>query len=91
MTKFIGIKELQMNTKRIREAVSKGIHFIVIYRSKPIFEIKPLAQGADFVRDLKNTGLYNQAFIDRMEEAEKNLKNGKVKVYSVEKFLKSLA
>lgn len=41
MTKLIGLKELQQNTKRVREEVSKGTHFIVVYRSKPIFEISP--------------------------------------------------
>lgn len=41
MTKLIGLKDLQQNTKKVREAVAKGTHFIVVYRSKPIFEISP--------------------------------------------------
>lgn len=44
MTKLIGIKELQQNTKKVREAVAKGTHFIVVYRSKPIFEINPFQE-----------------------------------------------
>lgn len=47
MTKIIGIKDLQTKTKQIREEVEKGTHFIVVWRSKPIFEIKPLPQEDD--------------------------------------------
>lgn len=90
MTKLIGIKELQQNTKTIREEVEKGIHFIVIYRSKPIFEIKPLSDDFEFAEDFKSTGLYTNDFIKRMEEAEDNLKKGKIKTNTTAKFLKSL-
>lgn len=90
MTKLIGIKELQQNTKNIREEVGKGIHFIVIYRSKPIFEIKPLSDDFEFTEDFKSTGLYTNDFIKRMEEAEDNLKKGKTKTYTTKEFLKSL-
>ena len=44
MTKIIGLKDLQQNTKRIREEVAEGVSFVVIYRSKPVFEIRPLGQ-----------------------------------------------
>lgn len=44
MPKLIGIKELQTNTRAIREEVAKGVHFVVIYRSKPVFEIRPLEE-----------------------------------------------
>lgn len=42
MPKLIGIKDLQTNTRAIREEVAKGVHFVVIYRSKPVFEIHPV-------------------------------------------------
>ncbi len=48
MPKLIGIKELQTNTRAIREQVCKGAHFIVIYRSKPVFEIRPLSDQDDW-------------------------------------------
>jgi len=89
MTKLIGIKELQQNTKFIREEVEKGVHFIVIYRSKPVFEIKPL-EKVSYSEDLEETGLYNDKFIKKIKEAEKDLKEGKTKTYSTEEFLKSL-
>ena len=56
MMKIIGIKELQTNTRKIREEVEKGIHFIVVFRSKPIFEIKPL-EKLEFSDAIKATGL----------------------------------
>lgn len=91
MTKLIGIKELQTNTKRIREAVQEGVRFIVIYRSQPIFEIKPISPSMEFADDLETEGIYTKNFIRRMREAEKNIKAGKIKKYSAEEFLKSLS
>lgn len=90
MTKLIGLKELQQNTRAIRESVEKGINFIVIYRSKPIFEIKPLSSDFEFAEDFKSAGLYTDDFIKRMEEAESNIKKGKTKTFTTKEFLKSL-
>lgn len=92
MTKVIGLKQLQMNTKRIREEVEKGISFVVVYRSKPLFEIKPLTSDTSFTADLKGTNLYTNEFLKRMEEAEEDVKKGRVKSYTTSKsFLKSLS
>lgn len=90
MTKLIGIKELQKNTKRIRKEIEKGVQFIVIYRSKPVFALTPLTQGIHFADDLEATGLYEDTFIKNMREAEKNISDKKLRTYSTEKFLKSL-
>lgn len=90
MTKLIGIKELQKNTKRIRKEIEKGVRFIVIYRSKPVFALTPLTQSVHFANDLEETGLYNDAFIKKMREAEKDISDKKLRTYSTEKFLKSL-
>lgn len=90
MTKLIGIKELQTNTKKIREEASKGVHFIVLYRSQPIFEIKPIQNPSQFTASLKETGLYTNEFITRMEKAQEDAKHGRTKTYSPESFLKSL-
>lgn len=48
MPKLIGIKELQMNTRSIRQDVAKGMSFVVIYRSKPVFEIRPVRGDEDW-------------------------------------------
>lgn len=91
MTKLIGIKELQQNSKRIRTEVAQGTHFIVVYRSKPIFEIKPLPKNLEFSEDLKMENIYTDDFIKRIEEAEKDIKQGKIKTYkTTDEFLKSL-
>jgi hypothetical protein len=92
MTKLIGIKELQTNTKRIREESAKGVHFIVVYRSKPVFEIKPIEDNIEFAEDLKASGLYTNEFTKKMEKAEKDVKNKKTQTFSnTEEFLKSLS
>ena len=91
MTKLIGIKELQTNTKKIREEVAKGVSFIVIYRSKPVFEINPIERNFNFSGDLEATGLYTDEFIKKMENAEKDLKEKHTRMFSsTEEFLKSL-
>ncbi|MDP2642391.1 MAG: hypothetical protein Q8P62_00935 [Candidatus Peregrinibacteria bacterium] len=90
MTKLIGIKELQTNTKGIREQVEKGVSFIVVYRSRPIFEIKPLPVDMDFHEDLKAENVYNSTFLARMKEAQSDIKNGKVKKYTTKEFINSL-
>lgn len=91
MTKLIGIKELQQNTKMVREEIGKGTHFIVVYRSKPVFEIKPLPSNIEFTEDLKVENVYTNNFIKRMEAAEKDIKQGKLKTYdTTDEFLKSL-
>lgn len=83
MTKIIGVKELQTKTKKIREEVGKGIHFIVVWRSKPIFEIQPLNKG-EFA--------YTDDFIERMEQAQEDIRSGRTKKFkSTEEFLKSLS
>ena len=92
MTKLIGIKELQTNTKKIREEVEKGVNFIVVWRSKPIFEIRPLANGLNFADDVKLTGLYTEDFVKRMKQAENDVNLGEVRSFgSTEEFLKSIS
>lgn len=49
MPKLIGLKEFQQNTKRVREEVSRGVEFIVIYRSEPVFGIVPLNPTKDWM------------------------------------------
>lgn len=91
MTKIIGIKELQTKTKKIREDVEKGMHFIVVWRSKPIFEIKPITE-IEFAESLKSTGLYTDDFIKSMEQAEADIRTGRTKKFkNTEEFLKSLS
>lgn len=90
MTKIIGIKDLQTKTKQIREEVEKGVTFVVVWRSKPIFEIKPF-DHLEFVDDLEISGLYNKDFMARMEEAESDIRHGRTKSHkSPEAFLNSL-
>lgn len=90
MTKIIGIKDLQTKTKQIREDVEKGISFVVVWRSKPIFEIKPF-DHLNFIDDLRMSNLYNEKFLEEMAEAQEDIRKGRVTSYtSTEDFLKSL-
>lgn len=87
---IIGIKELQTKTKQIREEVEKGKSFIVVWRSKPIFEIRPF-DHLEFIDDIKRSGLYNETFLKNMEEAQEDIRRGRATTHgSPEDFLKSL-
>lgn len=93
MVKIIGMKELQTKTKQIRQEVEKGVNFIVIWRSKPVFEIKPVEKSeGGFAMAFRKTNLYTEDFLQRLEEAEEDLTKGKVETFSSpEGFLKSLS
>ncbi|MBI5755118.1 hypothetical protein HZA41_02785 [Candidatus Peregrinibacteria bacterium] len=90
MTKIIGMKELQTKTKKIREDIKNGVHFIVVWRSKPIFEIRPFEEMG-FVSAMQSTNLYTEDFMNRMEKAEEDMKNSRIKTFkNTAEFLKSL-
>lgn len=72
MPKLIGIKELQMNTRSIRENVAKGVSFIVIYRSKPVFEIHPVKDDQDW-NTKEHYELFEASFQDWNDAKDDNL------------------
>mgnify|MGYP001602913781 CR=1 FL=1 len=78
MMKIIGIKDLQTKTKQIREEVEKGVHFIVVWRSRPIFELKPI-KNLEFSENMAKAGLYKSGFIEPMRKSEDDIKNGSTK------------
>ena len=87
---IIGIKELQTKTKYIREEVEKGKSFVVVWRSKPIFEIRPF-DHLNFIDDLKMSNVYKENFLEEMTEAQEDIRKGRVTTYaSTKDFLRSL-
>jgi antitoxin (DNA-binding transcriptional repressor) of toxin-antitoxin stability system len=42
MATIIGLKELRENTEAVAARVAKGESFVVVKRSKPIFELRPV-------------------------------------------------
>lgn len=47
MATIIGLKELRENTENVAARVARGESFVVVKRSKPIFELRPVgAQSA---------------------------------------------
>jgi hypothetical protein len=47
MDNTLTTKELREKLPWVREQVLKGKHFIVIYRSKPLFEISPVSTSGN--------------------------------------------
>lgn len=51
MSTIIGLKELRENTTEIAERVAKGESFVVIKRSKPIFNLTPVVVDSQLRQD----------------------------------------
>ncbi len=91
MIKIIGLKQLQKNTKKIRLEVEKGTSFIVLYRSKLLFEIRPISSDTlPDTQDLINQGVYTGAFIKDMAEAEADIINGDAELLDPDELIKQL-
>jgi antitoxin (DNA-binding transcriptional repressor) of toxin-antitoxin stability system len=45
MQKIMGIKELQLNLKRVADAAQKGESFTIVRDSKPVFTINPVIEN----------------------------------------------
>jgi hypothetical protein len=68
-TKIIGIKEYRQNiTSLWKEAREKNIRYIVMYHTKPIFEVNPL-QDEEFIME---------SLQKDVKKARKQVKNGEV-------------
>lgn len=68
-TKIIGIKEYRQNiTSLWKEAREKNIRYVVMYHSKPVFEVNPLQDEDELIEILRKD----------IEEARGQVKKGKV-------------
>lgn len=63
---IIGLKELSQNAGKIADRVAKGEHFIVVKRSKAVFEISPPSRGDSSDQELKD---WTKQAIDRYRPA----------------------
>lgn len=43
---ILGIKELQLNLKRVADAAQRGESFTIVRDSKPVFRIEPITTNA---------------------------------------------
>jgi hypothetical protein len=67
-TKIIGIKEYRQNITTLwKEAREKNIRYIIMYHSKPVFEVNPLQDEDELIEILRKD----------IEEARKQAKEGK--------------
>lgn len=67
--KIIGIKEYRQNITTLwKEARKKNIRYIVMYHSKPVFEVNPLTDESELIELLRQD----------IEEAREQAKNGEV-------------
>ena len=71
MSKIIGVKELYKSINKIAEKTAKGESFVVVSRSKPIFDIHPHNQKKKW--QFSNTSLWE----DFKDLQFSSLKDGK--------------
>lgn len=67
---IIGLKELSQNAGRIAERVQNGERFIVVKRSKPVFELRAPEQDISSQEELEN---WTKQAIERYRPALKAL------------------
>ncbi len=48
MEKLISLKDLRLNMEKYASQVKQGQSFIILKRSKPIFQINPVSQDGDW-------------------------------------------
>ncbi len=53
-TTIMGIKELQLNLKRVADAAQRGESFTIVRDSKPVFTITPIRQRSGTLEDAFN-------------------------------------
>ena len=67
MSTIIGLKELRENTEAVAERVAKGESFVVVKRSKAIFEVRPVE--VDPLTRQKDVEAWTDEFIERYRPA----------------------
>lgn len=83
--KTIDTARLSENIAQISENAKKGISYLVLKNKKPIFCILPYKNNLSkkyldfFETELKNTGLYKNAFIKKILESEQDILKGNLK------------
>lgn len=50
----ISVKELRTNFPKVKKALERGVNYTLIYRSKPIAQIRPLGSSPDALQALLN-------------------------------------
>jgi antitoxin (DNA-binding transcriptional repressor) of toxin-antitoxin stability system len=78
MTKNITSKELRVNFPAIKRQIERGVNFVVYYRSKPLFEIKPLQDKKteakktwrDYIRSTKDGKSFSAVDVVREDRDE---------------------
>ena len=81
MTKTISVKELRMNFPKIKKELDNGVNFVIIYRSKPLAELKPIELYSKPFEDKIAPKKYD--FPNSMEEWLENWDKYQIKIPGV--------
>ena len=68
---MISFKDFRVNSEKYIKALNKGMPFIVVKRSKPIFRLEPIEESwetlIDFTDGGKKTGMPIDKFLERIK------------------------
>ncbi len=78
LTKFIGMKEFRQNMASYTKNTKKGVRYVILKKNVPVLDVRPIDEKQFAMEKLSA----------ELEEAEQNIRDGKV--YSHEEVLKHL-
>lgn len=78
MAKVINAKHLRAHLREVVAQVRKGSRFVVLYRSRPAFEIVPVGSLATAASDLESDPLYNAEPVGSSAGGDASLRHDEV-------------
>ena len=71
---IVPFKEFRLNAEKYINALEKGMSFVVVKRSKPIFRLEPVGESWETLIDFTDGGKKSGMPIDKFLEHVKNFK-----------------
>lgn len=76
---IIPFKDFRVNSDKYIKALSKGMSFVVVKRSKPIFRLEPMGESwetlIDFTDGGKKKGMLMDEFLEHLKRFKEKTKN----------------
>ncbi|MFA6340642.1 MAG: hypothetical protein WCX27_00160 [Candidatus Paceibacterota bacterium] len=71
---IIPFKDFRVNSEKYIKAISNGMSFVVVKRSKPIFRLEPMGESWETLIDFTDGGKKRGIPVDELLEHIKNFK-----------------
>lgn len=74
MVNIISVKELREHFSRFKEGIEHGKSFLLVYRSRPLAELRPVSRDSETVL---SGGAHTRAAVEKVRRLAGGLKLGK--------------